>query len=236
MVKLITVTWSFDKNFPIENSFLYRTFTKHNTLENFVHVHYDRNEYTSLEQEFSERFGYQYEYILYKIYLTRKIIESIESDVIIFADANDVVCRGNIQTILPPDNYILFSAEANQWPSSRGDWGGLDYSYEARQKSEYLNAGVFVTTKQMYIQLLDTVITQIFPTNLKSFGGDQGIFTYHYLSNFTPSIQLDTEFSTVISTFSRSYESFIDKQLPMFVHDNGWGHGSPRFIQKFNLL
>jgi hypothetical protein len=236
MIKLLTVTWSYEDNFDIKDSFLYKSFIQQNEEGNLAHIHYNRNSYIELEKEFRERFGYQYEYILYKIFLTKEKLQEILCDYIIFADANDVVCLENIQSITPPDNFILFSSEANQWPPSRGDWGGIDYSEDAYKNLEYLNAGIFISSKQNYLMLLNNVISNVLSKNLKSFGGDQGIFTHHYLTKSIPEIRIDTQFSLFLSTFSRNHENFINKKFPLFVHDNGWNYGSPRFIEKFNLL
>ena len=235
MVKLITVTWSFKDSYNLENTFLYKSFIKKNDLKNLVHIHYNRNNYIKLEHDFQNKYSTQSEYILYKLYLTLDKIKDIEADHLIFCDANDVVCLGDINSIFF-NNGVLFSSEANQYPSSLGDFGGLDYSLEEQTKKEYLNSGLFIADKVSYIELLENVINKILPTNIKSFCGDQGVFTYHYLSNQNPKIELDKSFSLFISTFSRDYNNFINFNFPMFIHDNGWDWGSPRFIEKFNLL
>lgn len=234
MVKLITVTWSFEDSYNLENTFLYKSFIKKNNLKNLVHIHYNRNNYIELERDFQNKYSTQSEYILYKLYLTLDKIKDIEADHLIFCDANDVVCLGDINSIVF-NNGVLFSSEANQYPSSLGDFGGLDYSLEEQTKKEYLNSGLFIADKISYIELLENVINKILPTNIKSFCGDQGVFTYHYLSNQNPKIELDKSFNLFISTFSRDHNDFINFNFPMFIHDNGWDWGSPRFIEKFNL-
>jgi hypothetical protein len=235
MVKLITVTWSYEPTYDIKSTFLYRSFIKFNDVENFIHIHYNRNDYLSLEFEFKEKYAYQYEYLLYKIFLTRNIIQKIDSDYFIFSDASDVVCLGNIDSLTIQDE-ILFSSEINQYPSSFGDWGGIDYTPNDHKNKNYLNAGLFLTNKENYIKLLDNVINNILPKNLKSFGGDQGVFIFHYLSNNLPKIILDTNYTIFLSTFSRHRDSIKIEDFPLFVHDNGWDWGSPRFITNYNLI
>jgi hypothetical protein len=235
MVKLLTITWSYEDLYDIQNTFLYKSFIKNNPISNFIHIHYNRNNYLELENEFKNKYDFQYEYLLYKLFLTKDKIKDIDTDYIIFADANDTVCLGDINTIELP-NSILVSSEINQYPSSMGDWGGLEYSDNERVNRYFLNSGLFIASKQNYINLLDSVIEKIFSKNLKSFGGDQGIFIYHYLSNHQPKIILDKEYKLFFNTYSRNHEDFINYKLPMFIHDNGWNWGSPKFIEKFNLI
>lgn len=236
MVKLITVTWSFENEFNIQDTFLYKSFIKHNDLKQLHHIHFNRNNYKELELEFSNRFGTQSEFILYKIFLLKDVIQTIDANHIVFCDANDVVCLGDINKIPRIDDYILMSAEANQWPSSRGEFGGLDYSLDERINSQFLNSGLLLANKMIYVELLNSMTDNILPLNIKSFGGDQGVFTYHYLSNYRPHIVLDKNNTLFLSTFSRQVRDFENYQFPMFVHDNGWEWGSPRFIDKFDLL
>lgn len=235
MNKLLSITWSYDDYYDVENTFLYKSFIKDNPLENFIHIHYNRNQYNELEKEFESKYGFQYEYILYKIYLTKNHINNIEADYIIFADISDVVCLGDINNIDLPDK-ILFSSEINRYPWSMGDWGGLEYSDNEIQNKYFLNAGLFIASKQHYIDLLNSVIENILPTNLKSLGGDQGVFIYHYLSKHQPEIILDKEYKLFFNTYSRDHNDFINYKFPILLHDNGWDYGSPRFIKKFNLV
>jgi len=236
MVKLITATWSFEKQFNISTTPLYKSFIKHNDKNKLFHIHFDRNNYKQLELEFTNRFDTQSEYILYKIFLLKDIIKTINSDYIIFCDANDVVCLGNIDDVIKTDDYALMSAEANEWPSSRGDFGGLEYTAVELKNKQFLNSGLLLANKQIYFDLLNSMIDNILPTNIKSFGGDQGVFTYHYLAKNTPAIVLDKQNMLFLSTFSRHAEDFQNYKFPMFVHDNGWNWGSPRFIEKFELI
>lgn len=234
MVKLLTITWDYSDNFEIKDTFLYKSFIKNNPDTDLIHIHYNRNNYIQLEEEFKSRFDFQYDYLLYKLYLTKDKINNIDASHIIFCDANDVVCLDNIQN-MPKVNHTLFSSESNQYPWSMGDWGGLEYSFEERNSKRFLNAGLFIANKQNYIQLLDSIISNVLTTNLKSLGGDQGAFIFHYLSKFEPKIVLDKENKYFLSTYTLDHNNFLDVKLPMFIHDNGWDYGSPRFIEKFNL-
>jgi len=235
MTKLITITWSDSDDYNIKDTFLYRSFIKNNPIQYFVHIHYNRNNYKDLEQIFSSNYGFQYESILYKIFLTKEKLQNIEADYLIFADANDVVCLGDINTLPSPDK-ILVSSEINQYPSSMGDWGGLEYSDNERSNKHFLNSGLFMASKENYINLLSNITNNVLNNHLKSFGGDQGAFIYHYLSKHQPEIVLDKEYKVFFNTYNRHHEDYIGYNFPMFVHDNGWNWGSPRFIEKFNLI
>jgi len=235
VVKLVTITWSYSNNYDIENTFLYKSFIKNNSLSNFIHIHYDRNNYASLEYDFYSKYDYQFEYILYKLYLTRDKIESLDADYFVFADANDVVCLGDINT-LPLVDEILVSSEINQYPIVHMNFNNLDYTNDEKENKHFLNSGVFLTSKSNYIKLLDNIKNNILKNHLKSFYGDQGVLVYHYLSNHTPKIMLDKESKIFLNTYNRKHEDYIGYNFPMFVHDNGWRYDSPKFIEKFNLV
>lgn len=235
MIKLLTITWSYNDHFNINDTFLYKSFIKNNKNDQFVHFHYNRNHYLELEKDFENKYGFQFEYILYKLFLTKDKIQSIDSDYFIFADATDTVCLGNINDIELSDKIIV-SSEINQYPSSMGDWGIKDYSEEDRFNKRFLNSGLFITNKENYIKFLENAIYNILNKNLKSFGGDQGVFVYHYLNKSSPEMILDTEYKLFFNTFNRNYEQYINYRFPKFVHDNGWNWGSPRFIEKFKLI
>lgn len=234
MVKIVTITWSYEDIFDIKNTFLYKSFIKNNDKDNLIHIHYNRNNYLELEEEFNKNFGYQYEYILYKIFLTKEKIKSIDCDSLVFCDANDTVCLANIDHLITNEK-IVFSSEINQYPSSMGEFGGLEYSDEERRNKFFLNSGLFLASKEKYVELLEEVINTVLPKNIKSFGGDQGIFVFHYLSKNSPEIVLDTRNELFFCSFSRNHLDFLNFKFPIFVHDNGWNWGSPRFIEKFNL-
>ena len=233
--KILTVTWSYEDNFKIEDTFLYKSFIKNNNPNDLIHFHYNRNNFKELELNFQADYQTQYEFLLYKIFLTKDKIKNINADNIIFCDANDTVCLGDISKITQPEK-IIFSTEINQYPSSMGDWGGLDYCDYDKKERLFLNAGLFIATKNNYIQLLESVISNILSKKLKSFGGDQGVFIFHYLSKSIPEIVLDKESKLFFCSFSRNYNEFTQYKFPMFVHDNGWNWGSPRFIERFNLI
>ena len=60
MVKLITVTWSYEDLYDIQNTFLYKSFIKNNPISNFIHIHYNRNNYLELEYEFKNKYGFKF--------------------------------------------------------------------------------------------------------------------------------------------------------------------------------
>jgi|11_taG_2_1085331.scaffolds.fasta_scaffold12509_2 hypothetical protein len=236
-MKILTTTWSYDNDFDIKSTSLWQSFIKNNDPKNFIHVHFNRNTFLSLEKDFEQRFGFQYEYILYKIFLLRDYIKNNIDDDIIFCDANDTACLSCIDNIKPTKHSIMFSREINQYPSSLGDWGdNAQWNTKQINDKEFLNAGLFISTSTNYIKLLTSVVDNILTKDLKSFGGDQGIYTYHYLVNNTPKIVLDTDSSLFLTTFNRNIEHFKKEDLPCFIHDNGFDHGSPRFINNFNLI
>ena len=236
IIKLLAITWNYEDSYDLTNTFLYKSFIKNNNPDDLIQIHFNRNNYIDLEKEFDTRFGYQYEFLLYRIYLIRdKVKNLINSEYIIVADTSDVVCLDNINTINPPD-YILFSSEANPYPHSKGDWGVPDYSEDERNNRHYLNGGLFISPKGQYLDFLNSIVENIFPKNLKSFGGDQGVFSYHYLNKNNPTIVLDKEFKLFLCIYERNANDFINYKFPIFIHDNGWNYGSPRFIEKFNLI
>lgn len=233
-MKILTITWSYQDYYELKDSFLYRSFIKNNDQKNFVNIHFNRNNYSQLEEEFKERYGYQYEFLLYKIFLSVDKISKLDDDYYILSDAFDVVCLDNIEKIHIP-GQIMFSSEAHRYPWQCPDWN-VDYSEEDKRQRHFLNSGLSVGKRDWYIDLFNSLEKHIFPLNLKTFGGDQGAITYHYLSKNTPQILLDKESKLFLSTYCKDYNEYSIKPLPIFVHDNGWNHGSPRFIEKFNLL
>jgi len=236
-MKILTTTWSYDKDFDIKSTTLWQSFIKNNNPENFIHVHYNRNQFTTLEKEFKQRFGFQYEYILYKIFLLKDFIKNNIDDDIIFCDANDTACLSCIDNIKPKETDVIFSQEINQYPSSLGDWGdNVQWSINEINNRLFLNAGLLISTSSNYIKLLTSVVDNILAKDLKSFGGDQGVYTYHYLLKNTPEIILDENNNIFLSTFNRDIAHFKKEELPCFIHDNGFDHGSPRFIENFNLI
>jgi hypothetical protein len=245
-IKLVSITWSNDQTFDYKNTILYKSFIKHNNENNFINIHFNRNEYSELEKEFENNYGYQFEFILYKIFLLKDKLKEIDDNIIVYCDTNDVVCLDNINN-LEYKGGIIFSSEKNKYPSDNSSWIPVSsYSEWNLNNSVYLNSGLIVTTKELYIKLLNNVIENVIPLNYKNFGGDQGVYTYHYINNLSPKIILDETCEFFVSTYlsSRSWFEKIDNRLknkltnttPMFIHDNGWDYGSPRIIEGFNLI
>lgn len=245
-MKLVTVTWSYSDISEIENSLVYKSFLKHNDKNDFVNIHFNRSNYAELEKKFELLYGHQYDYILYKIVLFRDIIEEIKDDIIIFSDTNDVVCLSNI-TEISYDKGIIFSSERHQYPNDISVWEPTkNYSEKNIFETNFLNSGLIISEKKLYIELLDSVIQNVLPLNYKTFGGDQGVYIYHYINEFSPKIILDKNRDIFVSTYLTTHDwySLEDDKLkykptntyPMFVHDNGWNYGSPKIINEFKLL
>lgn len=237
-VKLISVTWSYDDNIDLSNSFLLKSFLKKNSIDNFINIHFNRNLYLNLENEFNAKFGYQYEFLLYRIFLLKDKLNTIDCDNIIFADTGDVACLKDIQAISPlfKDDMVIFGSEGHRYPNESNitDWTPSYKYFDVNdQNMNYLNAGISYGKKHLFIKLYDECIRNIFPKEYKNFGGDQGIFTYYYINLNTGLIELDNT-QYILNTYSKSYECYSDKFF--FIHDNGWNYGSPKFIDKFNLV
>ena len=105
--------------------------------------------------------------------------------------------------------------------------------------------GEILLKREKYIELLDSIMNNILSKEFKTVGGDQGVYTYHYNSGFEPKIKLDYTNKFGVNTFQRSHdEYYVDNgrlvsknhgTLPLFLHDNGWNHGSPRYLDHFKL-
>jgi hypothetical protein len=245
-MKLVTVTWSYSDISDYENSVLYKSFIKKNDPKNFVNIHFNRTNYKDLEVEFEAKYAYQYEFLLYRIFLLGNKITSIDSDFIIFSDTTDVVCLDDIENIVF-DGGIMFSAERHQYPNDISGWSPINsYSLEDKNQSSFLNAGLQIADKKTYLSLLDETIKNIFPLEYKSFGGDQGVYTYYYVNNIKPKIVLDGQRKIFVSTYLTSLDWYhLDGEMviykptntkPIFIHDNGWNYGSPKITQQLNLL
>lgn len=244
MIKLVSITWSYEELSNYKDNFLYKTFIKHNNFDNIINIHFNRNEYLDIEKKQESFFGYQYEYILYKIILLRNKIQDIKADYIIYADNNDVVCLSEIDEILNflSDDSVIFSAESHQYPALNHDWN--KYPTFNNTNNFYLNSGLYAGTKKNIIKMIDQAF-DVLSLKYKNFGGDQGVYTYLYLNNKS-NIKIDTNNSVFLSTYLKTINNFIythdrivDSRYnttPLFVHDNGWNYGSPRFIEKFNLV
>lgn len=249
-MKLIAVTWSNEDNFNYRDTPLYKTFIKHNKKNDFLNIHFNRNKFKKLESEFESRFGYQYEFLLYRIFLLKQKLEKIRCNKIIFADTNDVVCLGNIKQLDTENfNKIIFSSEKHRYPneSQITNWSpNYHYNEIDRARLSFLNAGLSVGERKNFIKLYNECIDNVFDKNYRNFGGDQGVFTYYYLNIENGLIELDFELKYFISTYTRApYEYSVSEgrlivphtnYTPLFIHDNGWNYGSPKFIEYFNLI
>lgn len=245
-MKLLSITWSDNDLHDYTNSFLYKSFLKNNKKEDFVNIHYNRQTYKSLESAFQEMYGYQSEYILYKIFLLReKLKENNFLENFVYADTNDVVVLDNIQKTSNTNN-IIFSVEKHQYPKNTEWLNEKNYPEKNLLSNFYLNSGLFLTNKNFYIEFLNKCVELILPRHFKDYGGDQGIFTYYYINHNSNDIMLDIETKYFLSTYLRSETHFKlnenkilnleNNSSPMFIHDNGWNYGSPKFIEKFKLI
>jgi len=248
-MKLLTVTWSYTEEYDYVDSFLYKSFIKHNSKDNFINIHFNRNLYLKLEEDFKQRFGYQYEYILYKIFLLEPELKNLKNisvdNVVIYADTNDVACLGNISELNTTfdSNSIVFSSERHKYPSQHTPWN--KYPEHNEINSIFLNSGLFIGSTSRIHELLQKCIDKVLCLEYKDFGGDQGVYTYAYINNID-NIILDHDSRVFLSTYLRAVNDFEckDNRLinksnnlsPLFIHDNGWNHGSPKFIEKFKLI
>jgi len=240
-MKLITVTWSYEDKFDYVNSVIYRSFTKNNDKKDFVNIHFNRQSYVDLENDFRLKYEYQYEYILYRIYLLKDRLKEVEDDYIIHSDTGDVVCLGNIEELNCQKDKVIFSSELNKYPPE-SEWN--NYPSINEDKRIFLNAGVFAGSKSDVFELLDNCVQKILPLNYKDFKSDQGVYTYEFING--NKIILDDDCNLFLCTYLRSENDFEfkenrlffkgTKKSPLFVHDNGWNYGSPKFIEKFKII
>lgn len=248
-MKLITVTWSYDDKPTIDESLLYKSFLKKNNVEDFYNIHFNRNNFKDLEHEFNVKFGPQYDYILYKIYLLNDYLKNFDlDDDLIFSDTNDVVCLNNINNIIINPNYIIFSSEKHRYPNEESvkNWQP-NYLYPEYNinKELFLNSGLSCGKKETYLKLFEICINDVFSLEYKNLGGDQGVFTYFFINFNNELIKID-ETKYFLSTYLKSPIDFNKDETglysikgdsyPIFVHDNGWNYGSPKFINYFNLI
>lgn len=245
-MKLVSVTWSYEDESKVKETILYKSFLKNNHEFDFINIHFNRNNYLELEKDFEFKYGYQYEFLLYRVYLLKEFITEIDDEVLIFSDTNDVICLGDINKI-PFDGGIVFSTERHQYPNDISSWSPVNkYPQENLEKSNFLNAGLQIAEKKLYIELLNSVISHVLPLNYKSFGGDQGVYIYYLINDITPKIVLDNERNIFVSTYLTSSDWYTPSNgkllykptnsYPFFVHDNGWNYGSPKIIERYNLI
>jgi FkbM family methyltransferase len=250
-IKAVTVTWDYTESFDLQKTPLYKSFTKNNPGVELVHYHFNRSLYAVEELEFRTKFDIQSDYILYKVQLLKNKLEELDSDYVLFIDANDVVCLGAITPLVNAfdlENHVIVGHEKNQWPMSirKAEWPNyVEYNEEHLTNKTFINSGVIFAKRTKYIEMLQSMIDNVFPTEIKTFGGDQGIFTYYYNANLQPSIQLDLQNTLTVNTYLRSVDEYkiehgrlISNETgnqPCFVHDNGWNHGSPKYRDHFKL-
>ena len=250
-IKLVTVTWDHKESFDIEKTPLYKSFTKNNPGAELVHYHFNRSLYAEQEIEFGQKFSTQGDYILYKVKLLHEKLKELDSEYVLFVDANDVVCLGPIETLINVfdlENYVVVGQEKNQWPMPirKAEWlNYTDYDEQHVASKTFVNSGVILAKRTKYIDMLQSMIDNVLPTEIKTFGGDQGVFTYYYTTQLQPTIQLDTQSILTVNTYLRSVDEYriehgrlISNETgnqPCFIHDNGWNHGSPRYRDHFKL-
>jgi hypothetical protein len=262
---LIVATWARQDSLDISKSMLVRSFKKHNPLDSIYHIHFNRINYAALELEFAGKYGYQFEFILYRIFLLRDALKKAylkeDFERVVFCDTSDVICQGSIQDIpnsFDLDSYVIFGAEKNQWPGvkAKKQWANYnDYSSFDLNNRYFINAGVVLSKLELFIDLLDQCVYKALPTfprslNTLAYAGDQGVYTYYYNNlnskAVTPKIKLDYGNFLALNTFSTSLDDYYFHNekvysnhtgvAPVFVHDNGCNHhGSPRLTQVFNL-
>ena len=250
-IKIITTTWSHNEIYEIEKTTLYKSFKKFNPSKEVFHHHFNRGHYWREESEFANRFGRESEYLLYKIFLWRDIVRNLEAEYVIFCDANDVVCLSNVDELVNQfdlENNIIIGHEKNQWPTpeAKQTWPDYtDYGIYDKEERKFLNSGMILAKKEKYVEMLDSMVDNVMSKEIKTFNNDQGVFTYYYNTKVNPRIKLDYSNKFVVNTFSRSHDEYIlengrliskkNGTKPVFVHDNGWNHGSPKFLNHFEL-
>ena len=213
-IKLVTVTWDHKESFDIEKTPLYKSFTKNNPGAELVHYHFNRSLYAEQEIEFGQKFSTQGDYILYKVKLLHEKLKELDSEYVLFVDANDVVCLGPIETLINVfdlENYVVVGQEKNQWPMPirKAEWlNYTDYDEQHVASKTFVSSGVILAKRTKYIDMLQSMIDNVLPTEIKTFGGDQGVFTYYYTTQLQPTIQLDTQSILTVNTYLRSVDEY----------------------------
>jgi FkbM family methyltransferase len=251
-IKLVTLTWSNEDKFDVQKTSLYKSFKKFNPNIELVHFHFNRGYYQEKEREYRIIFGDESEYLLYKIEFLLEKIKTIDSEYVIFCDANDVTCVRPINHLLEMfdlENNIIIGHEKNMWPTqeSKNTWPNYsDYNEEHKKNRTFLNSGMILSKTNKFIEMLENMVNNVFPTKINTFKNDQGVYTYYYNMGMSPKLKLDTSNIFALNTFSRSVDEFYLNQdnkivshengvIPCFIHDNGWNHGSPKYHNHFEL-
>lgn len=252
--KLVTITWSTESSYDITNEFLYKSFKFHNPDVEILHSHFNINDYVNLRNEFSNRFGVESDYILFKVQLLNDIIKNIDSKYIIFCDARDVTCLSSIDhlpKIFDLNKYVIIGHEKNQWPpvSLKNSWPDYtDYSDYDLINQSYLNSGMILAKKENFVKLLNNLIDKVLTKNINNHHNDQGVFTYYYntFNKVDNLVKLDYSSLFAVNTFSRTHNEYEltdnDKNIsskfngikPCFIHDNGF-HGGPKYREHFKI-
>jgi hypothetical protein len=251
-IKLLTLTWGHTEDFDISKTSLYQSFKKYNPEKEIIHHHFNRSLYWELERQYQETYGVESEYLLYKITFLLEKAKQIDSDYVIFCDANDVACFTDIDDLpnqFDLENFIIVGHEKNMWPplDRKLTWPDyVDYDKNHMTNRTFLNSGMILAKTQKYVELLQSLVDNVLSTKIPTFNNDQGVFTYYYNKGFHPIIKLDFDSLFVVNTYSRNTNEYRleDERLisnstgikPYFLHDNGWNHGSPRYHNHFNLV
>ena len=147
------------------------------------------------------------------------------------------------------DQYVIVGHEKNTWPTNeiKSTWMNyVDYNEYHKSNRIFLNSGMILAKTDKFIKMLQSMIDNVFSTNINTFHNDQGVYTYYYNMNIEPKIKLDVSNIFALNTFSRTTSEFYlneNKKLvsnetgviPTFLHDNGWNHGSPKYFMHFDL-
>jgi hypothetical protein len=253
MFKVISATWNHSPSYNIHNTTLYKTFCRYNPSKDIVNIHFDRGHFNEIEHKYHSTLGTQGEFILYKVDLLRQKVAELDTDYIIFCDANDVTVTNTISNnlfdLFDLDNRVIFSGERNDWPKDymTQEWPNYKgYNEWDKANRMFLNSGVQLAKKTKYLELLDACVEEVWQNKLQGYGGDQGVFTWHYNMNNCPAIQIDTACNFAISTYDSDINQYYrqkDKIIsskhgtaPLFIHDNGTNYGGKQFARNFNLI
>jgi FkbM family methyltransferase len=147
------------------------------------------------------------------------------------------------------ENNVIVGHEKNTWPTQerKGTWPNYrDYDEKHMTNRTFLNSGMILSKTDKFIEMLQSMVDNVFSTNINTFSNDQGVYTYYYNMGIAPKIKLDFLNIFALNTFSRNVNEFYlnnDNKLvshetgviPCFIHDNGWNHGSPKYHVHFEL-